>query len=48
MLREIEDQGLEDNPEAKDYYFEGINLDGSVSEDSEDLEKLEESSDEEA
>jgi len=48
MLREIEDQGLEDNPEAKDYYFEGINLDGSVSEDSEDLEKLEESGDEEA
>ena len=48
LLSKIENQGLEDNPEKRDYYFEGVNLDGSVLNESEDLENSEESSDEEA
>ena len=37
-----------DNPEKRDYYFEGVNLDGSALHESENLENSEESSDEEA
>ena len=48
LLSKIENQGLEDNPEIRDYYFEGVNLDGSALHESENLENSEESSDEEA
>jgi len=46
ILNEIENTGLEDSPDSRDYNFEGVNLDGSSLDKSEDLEEFEESSDE--
>jgi len=46
ILNEIENTGLEDSPDSRDYNFEGVNLDGSSLDESEDLEEFEESSDE--
>jgi len=46
ILNEIENTGLEDSPDSRDYNFEGVNLDGSSLDESEDLEELKESSDE--
>jgi hypothetical protein len=48
ILNEIENTGLEDSPDSRDYNFEGVNLDGSSLDDSEDLENFDEFSDEEA
>jgi hypothetical protein len=50
-LKEIEDQGVEDTPDIRDYYFDGVNLDESTLETletSEDLEDFAETSEDEA
>ena len=46
ILNEIENTGLEDSPDSRDYNFEGVNLDGSSLDKSDDLEEFKESSDE--
>jgi len=46
ILNEIKNTGLEDSPDSIDYNFEGVNLDRSSLDKSEDLEEFEESSDE--
>ncbi|EDR02550.1 uncharacterized protein LACBIDRAFT_309516 [Laccaria bicolor S238N-H82] len=47
-LDEIENTGVEERPNARDYYFEGVNLDGSSADESGDLEEIEDLSEEEA
>jgi len=38
VLNEIKNTGLEDSPDSRDYNFEGVNLDGSSLDESEDFE----------
>jgi len=45
-LNEVKNTGLEDSPDSRDYNFEGVNLDRSSLDESEDLEEFKESSDE--
>jgi len=42
VLNEIKNTGLEDSPDSRDYNFEGVNLDGSSLDKSEDLEEFKE------